>query len=162
MRSRRWSTAVTEVVLLVVAVALVAACAVFVAAEFSLTTVENSAVERAAQAGERGRSTALKAVNRLTFQLSGAQLGITLTSLLIGMLAEPSAAALLARPAGRGRAVGRRRGDGSVGAGHRVVDGGVDGARRTGPEELGDLPAPCPWPRSSPARCTTSRPPSRR
>src|SRR5215207_10252712 len=79
---------------------LVAACAMFVAAEFSLTTVENSAVERAAQAGERGASTALKAVNRLTFQLSGAQLGVTLTSLLIGMLAEPSVAALLRGPLG--------------------------------------------------------------
>jgi CBS domain containing-hemolysin-like protein len=91
---------VTEVALLVVALALVAACAVFVAAEFSLTTVENSAVERAAHAGERGASTALKAVNRLTFELSGAQLGITLTSLLIGMLAEPSVAALLRGPLG--------------------------------------------------------------
>src|SRR5215204_749012 len=77
---------------------LVAACAVFVAAEFSLTTVDNGAVERAANAGERGASTALKAVRRLTFQLSGAQLGVTLTSLLIGMLAEPSAAALLHGP----------------------------------------------------------------
>lgn len=90
----------TEVVLLVVAVVLVAACAVFVAAEFSLTTVENGAVERAAEAGERGAPTALKAVRRLTFQLSGAQLGITLTSLLIGMLAEPSASALLDGPLG--------------------------------------------------------------
>ncbi|MET0579646.1 MAG: hemolysin family protein, partial [Ilumatobacteraceae bacterium] len=90
----------TEVVLLAVAVVLVAACAVFVAAEFSLTTVENDAVARAAHAGERGASTALKAVRRLTFQLSGAQLGITLTSLLIGMLAEPSAAALLRDPLG--------------------------------------------------------------
>src|SRR5215204_2099231 len=77
---------------------LVAACAVFVAAEFSLTTVDNGAVERAAKVGERGASTALKAVRRLTFQLSGAQLGVTLTSLLIGMLAEPSAAALLHGP----------------------------------------------------------------
>jgi len=90
--------AVTEVVLLIVAMMLVAACAVFVAAEFSLTTVENGAVERAAATGERGAETALKAVRRLTFQLSGAQLGITLTSLLIGMLAEPSAAALLRGP----------------------------------------------------------------
>ena len=89
---------VTEVGLLLVAVALVAACAVFVAAEFSLTTVEHGALERAAEAGEGGASTALKAVRRLTFELSGAQLGITLTSLLIGMLAEPSVSALLHGP----------------------------------------------------------------
>ena len=45
-------------------------------------------------AGERGGSTAVKAVERLTFQLSGAQLGITLTSLLIGMLAAVGLGAL--------------------------------------------------------------------
>ena len=90
----------TEVVLLLVAVALIAACGVFVAAEFSLTTVDIGALERAAAGGERGASTAVKAVRRLTFQLSGAQLGITLTSLLIGMLAEPSVSALLQGPLG--------------------------------------------------------------
>ena len=92
--------AMTEVVLLGVAVVLIAACGVFVAAEFSLTTVEKGALERAVVAGERGGSTAAKAVKRLTFQLSGAQLGITLTSLLIGMLAEPSVSVLLQGPLG--------------------------------------------------------------
>ncbi|MGW4897584.1 hemolysin family protein [Kitasatospora sp. NPDC004240] len=88
----------TEVLLLLVALALTAACAVFVAAEFSLTTVERSEVERAAAAGERGAAGALRAVKRLTFQLSGAQLGITVTSLVIGMLAEPAVSALLRGP----------------------------------------------------------------
>jgi CBS domain containing-hemolysin-like protein len=89
---------VTESLLLLLALALTLACAVFVAAEFSLTTVERADLERAAQAGERGADSALKAVRRLTFQLSGAQLGITVTSLVIGMLAEPSLAALLRGP----------------------------------------------------------------
>ncbi|MGW3647776.1 hemolysin family protein [Streptomyces sp. NPDC000878] len=88
----------TEVLLLLVALLLTLICAVFVAAEFSLTTVERSDLERAAEAGERGAEGALKAVRRLTFQLSGAQLGITVTSLVIGMLAEPSLAALLRGP----------------------------------------------------------------
>ncbi|MET8544026.1 hemolysin family protein [Kitasatospora sp. NPDC004799] len=88
----------TEVLLLILALALTAACAVFVAAEFSLTTVERSALEKSVEAGERGSATALKAVKRLTFQLSGAQLGITLTSLIIGMIAQPSVAALLNGP----------------------------------------------------------------
>ena len=88
----------TEVLLLLLALALTLACAVFVAAEFSLTTVERGELERAAQAGERGAPSALRAVRRLTFQLSGAQLGITVTSLVIGMLAEPSLAALLRGP----------------------------------------------------------------
>ncbi|WP_351231275.1 hemolysin family protein [Streptomyces sp. NPDC002133] len=88
----------TEVLLLLLALALTLACAVFVAAEFSLTTVERSELERAAEAGERGAEGALKAAKRLTFQLSGAQLGITVTSLIIGMLAEPSVSALLRGP----------------------------------------------------------------
>ncbi|MFE1773192.1 hemolysin family protein [Streptomyces sp. NPDC059008] len=88
----------TEVLLLLLALALTLACAVFVAAEFSLTTIERGELERAAEAGERGAASALKAAKRLTFQLSGAQLGITVTSLVIGMLAEPSLAALLRGP----------------------------------------------------------------
>ncbi|MGX1885847.1 hemolysin family protein [Streptomyces sp. NPDC055287] len=88
----------TEVLLLLLALALTLACALFVAAEFSLTTVERGELERAAQAGERGAASALKAAKRLTFQLSGAQLGITVTSLVIGMLAEPSLAVLLRGP----------------------------------------------------------------
>ncbi|MDG9703515.1 hemolysin family protein [Streptomyces sp. DH37] len=88
----------TEVLLLMVALALVLGCAVFVAAEFSLTTVERGELERAAREGERGAESALKAVRQLTLQLSGAQLGITVTSLVIGMLAEPSLAVLLRGP----------------------------------------------------------------
>ncbi|MFC8082306.1 hemolysin family protein [Streptomyces sp. NPDC057340] len=88
----------TEVLLLLLALLLTLACALFVAAEFSLTTVERSDLERAAESGERGADGALRAVRSLTLQLSGAQLGITVTSLVIGMLAEPSIAALLRGP----------------------------------------------------------------
>ncbi|MCA6096163.1 hemolysin family protein [Streptomyces sp. SCA3-4] len=89
----------TEVLLLVLAVLLTLACAVFVAAEFSLTTVERAELERAVDSGERGAEGALKAVRSLTFQLSGAQLGITVTGLIIGMISKPSIAALLTGPA---------------------------------------------------------------
>ncbi|MEV7983057.1 hemolysin family protein [Streptomyces sp. NPDC086519] len=88
----------TEVLLLLVAILLSLACGAFVAAEFSLTTVERGELERAAQRGERGAAGALQAVRNLTFQLSGAQLGITVTNLVVGMLAEPSIAKLLAGP----------------------------------------------------------------
>jgi CBS domain containing-hemolysin-like protein len=87
-----------EVLLLVVAVLLSLACGGFVAAEFSLTTVERGELERAAERGERGAPSALKAVRSLTFQLSGAQLGITVTNLVVGMLAEPSIAKLIRGP----------------------------------------------------------------
>ncbi|MCN9241022.1 hemolysin family protein [Streptomyces sp. RY43-2] len=88
----------TEVLLLLVAILLSLACGAFVAAEFSLTTVERSALERAVERGERGASGALKSVRNLTFQLSGAQLGITVTNLVVGMLSEPSIARLIAGP----------------------------------------------------------------
>jgi CBS domain containing-hemolysin-like protein len=88
----------TEVLLLVVALLLTLACGVFVAAEFSLTTIERVDLERAAREGERGASTALAAVRTLTVQLSGAQLGITATGLVIGMLAEGSIGKLLRGP----------------------------------------------------------------
>ncbi|MGW1810226.1 hemolysin family protein [Streptomyces sp. NPDC002078] len=88
----------TEVLLLLVAILLSLACGGFVAAEFSLTTVERGELERAAERGERGAPGALKAARNLTFQLSGAQLGITVTNLVVGMLAEPSIAKLLAGP----------------------------------------------------------------
>ncbi|MER6784606.1 hemolysin family protein [Streptomyces sp. NPDC000658] len=88
----------TEVLLLLVAILLSLACGAFVAAEFSLTTVERSELERAAERGERGAAGALKAVRNLTFQLSGAQLGITVTNLVVGMLSEPSIAKLISGP----------------------------------------------------------------
>ncbi|MEV7387619.1 hemolysin family protein [Streptomyces sp. NPDC091215] len=88
----------TEVLLLLVAILLSLACGAFVAAEFSLTTVGRGELERAGERGERGAAGALKAVRNLTFQLSGAQLGITVTNLVVGMLAEPSIAKLLAGP----------------------------------------------------------------
>ncbi|MEU1797973.1 hemolysin family protein [Streptomyces californicus] len=87
-----------EVLLLFVALLLCLACGAFVAAEFSLTTVERSELERAVEQGDRGASSALKAVRSLTFQLSGAQLGITVTNLVIGMLSEPSIAKLIRGP----------------------------------------------------------------
>ena len=88
----------TETLLLALALLLTLACGLFVAAEFSLTTVERSTLERAVERGERGARSALLASRSLAFQLSGAQLGITVTNLVIGMLAEPSVARLLAGP----------------------------------------------------------------
>ncbi|WP_329407592.1 hemolysin family protein [Streptomyces sp. NBC_00704] len=88
----------TEVLLLLVAILLSLACGAFVAAEFSLTTVERGELERAVERGERGAAGALKAVRNLTFQLSGAQLGITVTNLVVGMLSEPSIAKLISGP----------------------------------------------------------------
>ena len=70
---------------------------VFVAAEFSLVAVDRSVIER--QAGtDRRAASVLGALRQLSFQLSGAQLGITVTSLLVGYIAEPALAGLLREP----------------------------------------------------------------
>src|SRR3954447_18729713 len=69
--------------------------ALFVAAEFSLVAADRPRLEAAAREGDRAASRALRAVRSLSFQLSGAQFGITLTTLVVGFLAEPSLARLV-------------------------------------------------------------------
>ena len=85
-------------ILLGVAGVLIVGNAVFVAAETALVTVDRNLVEARAREGSvrfvRVRST----LQRLSTYLSGAQLGITVTSLAIGLVAEPSIATLLRRP----------------------------------------------------------------
>ncbi|MER6695245.1 hemolysin family protein, partial [Streptomyces minutiscleroticus] len=48
--------------------------------------------------GDRRARTVVDALKELSFQLSGTQLGITITSLVVGMLAEPALAELLHGP----------------------------------------------------------------
>jgi CBS domain containing-hemolysin-like protein len=76
-------------------VLLTAANAFFVTAEFSLVTVDRGLIEQDAQAGDRAARTVRSALRELSFQLSGAQLGITLAALLTGYLAEPALSRLL-------------------------------------------------------------------
>jgi CBS domain containing-hemolysin-like protein len=89
---------VSEVLLLLVAGVLVVACGGFVASEFSLLTVDRATVERAAEGGDRRAAGTLQALRSLSTQLSGAQVGITITNLAIGFLAEPAIGQLLAGP----------------------------------------------------------------
>ncbi|MFF1688694.1 MULTISPECIES: hemolysin family protein [unclassified Streptomyces] len=77
---------------------LILANGFFVAAEFGLVTVERADAEKAAADGDRRARTVVNALKELSFQLSGTQLGITITSLVVGMLAEPALATLLAGP----------------------------------------------------------------
>ncbi len=74
---------------------LTAANAGFVAAEFSLVTVDRVEIDRQADAGDRAAKIVRRALRELSFQLSGAQLGITITALLTGYLAEPAIAELI-------------------------------------------------------------------
>jgi CBS domain containing-hemolysin-like protein len=75
-------------------VALTVGNAFFVAAEFSLVTVDRAAVNQLANEGDPAARKVQKALRELSFQLSGAQLGITITALLTGYLAEPALAKL--------------------------------------------------------------------
>ena len=74
---------------------LTAGTAVFVAAEFSLTALERSTVDANARTGGRRDKLVQHAHRTLSFQLSGAQVGISLTTLITGYLAEPLIARLL-------------------------------------------------------------------
>ncbi|OHV31027.1 MULTISPECIES: hemolysin family protein [Pseudofrankia] len=87
-----------QALLLVLGVLLLAGCGLFVAAEFALVTVDRASVERAAKQGDRAARGTLTALRSLSTQLSGAQLGITLTNLGIGYLAQPAIAELLDGP----------------------------------------------------------------
>lgn len=87
-----------EVIFILGALLLILGCALFVAAEFSLITVNRHEVKAAMDAGDRKAEGVLKGMNTLSTQLSGAQLGITLTNLGIGFLAEPAIAALVVGP----------------------------------------------------------------
>ncbi len=88
----------TEWVLLGISLLLIAACGMFVAAEFAFVTVDRGQVEKAAAAGEPGAEGVQRALRSLSTQLSGAQVGITVTNLAIGFLAEPAIARLIDGP----------------------------------------------------------------
>lgn len=77
---------------------LILANGFFVAAEFGLVTVEATDAEKAAAEGDRRARRVAESLKELSFQLSGTQLGITITSLVVGMLAEPALAELLHSP----------------------------------------------------------------
>jgi CBS domain containing-hemolysin-like protein len=67
---------------------------VFVAAEFSFVAVDRARIEESAARGNQGARVVERIVHRLAFYLSGTQLGVTVTSLLLGFIAEPTVASL--------------------------------------------------------------------
>jgi CBS domain containing-hemolysin-like protein len=76
--------------------ALTAGTFVFVAGEFALTTLERSTVDAHVQrVGDRRARQVQHAHSTLSFQLSGAQVGITITTLLTGYIAQPAIAELI-------------------------------------------------------------------
>ncbi|MFD9128439.1 hemolysin family protein [Kitasatospora sp. NPDC059571] len=70
----------------------------FVGAEFAVISVRRSQIEPLAEAGNRRARTVLHALTNVSAMLAAAQLGITVCSLLLGALAEPTIAHLLHGP----------------------------------------------------------------
>jgi len=76
-------------------VALIAANGYFVAVEFAFVAARRSRFNERAEEGDRRSKRAIDVHKRLSFMLSGAQLGITVTTLALGFIAEPALASLI-------------------------------------------------------------------
>ena len=82
-------TVVGLLVGIVVIVAIIAVNGYFVAQEFAYMSVDRTRLAARAADGDAAARRALKVTKRTSFMLSGAQLGITITGLLVGYVAEP-------------------------------------------------------------------------
>lgn len=87
----------TEAALFIAAAALIGN-AFFVGAEFGLISARRSSIELRALKGSRRAKITLSAMERVSFMLAGAQLGVTLCSLILGAVGEPLIAHALERP----------------------------------------------------------------
>ncbi|WP_428961382.1 hemolysin family protein [Micromonospora fluostatini] len=81
---------------LVLITLLTVATGYFVAQEFGYVAVDRGKLKQLADQGDQSAARALEVTARLSFMLSGAQLGITVTALLVGYVAEPYLGAGLA------------------------------------------------------------------
>ncbi|MFE3199481.1 CNNM domain-containing protein [Embleya sp. NPDC059237] len=80
---------------LAVTVALLVGNAFFVAAEFAMVAARRHRLEALAAERKRGAKSALAGVRELSLMLAGAQLGITMCSLGLGIVSEPAIATML-------------------------------------------------------------------
>lgn len=100
---------------LLVVLLITVATGYFVAQEFAYMAVDRSRLAARSASGDRAADRALSITRRTSFMLSGAQLGITVTGLLVGYVAEPLI----------GRAVGEALGGTPIPAGTGVLIGTV-------------------------------------
>jgi CBS domain containing-hemolysin-like protein len=82
--------------MLALSAALTIGTGLFVASEFSMVNLERSDLEARQERGEKGLGRTIRALQRTSTHLSGAQLGITLTTMLTGFMAEPALTELMA------------------------------------------------------------------
>jgi CBS domain containing-hemolysin-like protein len=97
VRDRREDQSLMEWLFLALALVLILGTGLFVAAEFSLLTLDRHTADKAVDEGVVGAKTLrARSMTHLSTQLSAAQVGITITTLLTGYLMEPSLGRLLA------------------------------------------------------------------
>ncbi len=83
---------------LIAAVLLLAGNAFFVGAEFAILSARRSSIEPLAEAGDRRARTVLWAMEHVSLMLACAQLGVTVCSTSLGVIAEPAVAHLIEAP----------------------------------------------------------------
>lgn len=93
--SKTGGDGVIDYLLLAFGVFLTVGTAFFVAAEFSLVTLDPTSVDREIEQGRRGARGIGKALRSLSTELSGAQVGITVTTILLGYTTQPAIGRLL-------------------------------------------------------------------
>lgn len=86
---------IVDILMLLLGVLLTAGTFIFVSSEFSLVAVDQASVERRALKGDKRAAQVLRATKELSTQLSGAQVGITLTTILLGYTTQTTIASLL-------------------------------------------------------------------
>ena len=109
----------SEWLLVGLGVLLTIGTSLFVASEFSLIALDPGIVEKLTPAGDRRGQSVLKALKHLSTELSGAQIGITVTTILLGYTTQPAVNRLLGsalEPTALGRAA-----DGAVAGALTVV-----------------------------------------
>src|SRR3954447_2825227 len=84
-----------SVLLLVLLLLLIAINGFFVAAEFALVRSRRGKMEQLAEEGESGAEAVVEQLDHIEESLSACQIGVTIASIGIGFLREPSLAKLL-------------------------------------------------------------------
>ncbi|MEY2403964.1 MAG: magnesium and cobalt exporter, family, partial [Acidimicrobiaceae bacterium] len=75
------------------------------AAEFSFVAVDRNRVERLSREGRPSARAVERILHRLSFYLSGTQLGVTVCSLVLGFIAQPTVATVLEPALGEGPSI---------------------------------------------------------
>ena len=88
----------TEWLLVLAGIGLTIGTAIFVAAEFAFVALDKTTVQRAIEQGDTAAKPVLASLRQLSTQLSASQVGITVTTLVLGYLAQPSIGTLLRTP----------------------------------------------------------------